>query len=336
MARRIAILLLIPLLVLVLAFVWVEIWIAGYKAVDARRAEDLRKQTADRVARRQAATPLPSKNSKPADLLAGLEKALADPNFVPPSDPLVLRGLSDSLVAHAATLPPDQALRCLLLALELSARVQNYGTTTTMLVGTGMQRSVDKALFDLMASGKLSAADNKLLGQRVRQLDLGPETMVERMDEDYLAFMEYTSSQAGANSFTQQVLILTPGFVAREQTLYQNMYLRDRDSIAKEFKLTGPPGELQQLKDKDNAFLVALSYPLYPKIRLQFARALTELSALEAMAKLDADKKYPAKLEARDYLAEDGKFDYRPGPKGYTLRSGYKGSDIEAESLKFR
>jgi hypothetical protein len=129
---------------------------------------------------------------------------------------------------------------------------------------------------------------------------------------------------------------LTPGFIEREQRLYQNMYLRDRDSVEKEFKLTGPPGELQNLKDKDNAFLVSLSYPLYPKIRLQFARALTELSALEAMATLDAAKKYPATIETRDYLAEDGKFDYQPSAKGYTLKSGYKGSEIEAGSLKFR
>lgn len=364
MAKRIVILLLLPLVAALLVLGAVEIWLVGYPAEHSEEAMRLERLTTERLQKRQAlaADPLqngalalqdretltglarPGKEPTAADFqayekaLPQLELALARPDFlvVEPADGSYLRALVDSLLKYAGTRPPARALELDLLALELAARVESQGTSTTMMIGVGMQRSVDKALFALLNSGKLSQADCARLAARLEAFKLAPNLLLERMDEDYVGFLRYTQGQVGANGFSQQVLIMVPGFVAREQRLYQNLYVRDRASLEKDFQLTGPPDELQTLNDHDHAFVVALGYPLYPKIRLQWARALTELSALRAMARLEQAGKYPAALDARDFLAPDGRLLYQRTPAGYTLRSGYTGTEIEPASLKFR
>ncbi len=357
MGKRIAILLFIPLLILLVLFGLLEMWIAGYKAVDAKRGDELREQARVAVEKRKAragdagqngALGLPQglaslpKKPTAADFqayareLPKLEAALRKPEllFTGDPDPVFLRGLQGSLLAYAATLPPSKALPCDLLALDLSLKVQAQGSSTNLMVGVSMQRDAHKALFELLRAGKLSRSDLKTLAQSLEKLRPDPKTFVARMDEDYLAFWTYTDGQVGANGFSQQILILVPGFVARERRLYQNLYLRDRDSMEKDFKLTGAPTELQKMNDADHAFVVALNYPAYPKIRLQYARALTEFSALRALTSLELTGKMPP--DAHDYLAEDGKLVYTRAGKSYTLKSGYQGTDIDAASLKFR
>lgn len=367
MPRRIALLLLVPVALIVVTLIGLQVWIAGYKAVDAKRAAELHQRVKGLVAQRderasQKATngalafqdrasyavltglAQPGKKPTPAELKAyaaefpRLRKALARPDFLFRGEPdsAFLRGLADSLLAYAATRPPTEALGLQLAALELGARVQKQGTSKTLMVGITLQRSAVKAIMGQIRADKLRKSDYGSILEALARLELHPVTLVDRMDEDYLAFMNYTEGQVGANGFSQQVLALTPGFVERERRIYQNLYLRDRDSIEKSFALTGPPDELMKLNDEDRAFLVALSYPPYPKMRLQFARALTELSALTAMAEIGARGKIPESITQTDYLAEDGKFVYRKTGKTYSLKSGYQGTEIEPESLIFR
>ena len=176
MGKRIAILLFIPLLILLVLFGLLEMWIAGYKAVDAKRGDELREQARVAVEKRKAragdagqngALDLPQglaslpKKPTAADFqayareLPKLEAALRKPEllFTGDPDPVFLRGLQGSLLAYAATLPPSKALPCDLLALDLSLKVQAQGSSTNLMVGVSMQRDAHKALFELLRAG---------------------------------------------------------------------------------------------------------------------------------------------------------------------------------------
>ncbi len=305
-----------------------------------------------------------AKKRKPADFkafeagLSELEKELAKPDFLfkverdrldSGPDPVVLRGLVGSLAEYARHLASQgktsQAVRLSLLNLELAGKVMQQGSVVTVMVGVGLERTAAEPLFELLRSGKLKDEDCQEIERRVQAMQLTPEVWLARADEEYAGFLDFIASGKvgpSSSSSVQQLLIMTPGFVARERRIYQRLYLRDRESIEKMKSFEAGGGEVQALGVNEHAFLVATLYPAFDRAQLQFARALTELSALQVMARLERErirgKKYPAALpgEARDFLAGDGKFAYQSSGKSYTLKSGYNGKEIEAKSLQFR
>lgn len=305
-----------------------------------------------------------AKKRKPEDFkafqagLPELEKELRKPDFLfkverdrldSGPDPVVLRGLVGSLAEYARHLAgqgqTSEAVELSLLNLELAGKVMRQGSVVTVMVGAGLERTAAAPLFELLRGGKLKAKDCQEIERRVQALELGPEVWLARADEEYVGFLDFTASgQVGppSSSSVQQLLIMTPGFVARERRIYQRLYLRDRESMEKMAAFQAGGGEVQDLGLKEQAFLVATMYPAFDRAQLQFARSLTELEALQTMARLELEmhrsKKYPSALpgEARDYLAPDGKFLYSSTGKSYALKSGYTGKEIEADSLEYR
>lgn len=293
-----------------------------------------------------------------ARVLPDIRKALARPEFVPPTNwrqgfngkvpnYIVLRGVAQTLTVLGVDRElegrPAEALDLYLSALELGSRLQKNGTLIGLMISVAIQAIPMDSLFHLLGSEALDAGAARHALTRLRALPGRRDDMLNAMDQEFvLALVTLDDAVRNPQVLTGVTGVPSNALVGlvmpRERTLFENQHLRmrpalralDVDQVAA-LMPSGSPSGLQGIRSY--SFLVAILTPNSTRALAQFKAIQAQVAAATVMAALRLYRlehgAYPDALQALvpGYLKQvpladtppDAPFEYRRSGRSYYL-----------------